>query len=160
MSPAFFGGALWVTDGSGLYRLTATSNDTVAIPFAGGRLHTLQDQLLLWGSGGTWARPFLETEWVELTGKASRLLPTGHERWSALMVSGDVVRLYDREARKFRIVEVPVPARDISSALVLGGRLMLGTSGHGVLVREMGEDLFQTPAAAPPPAPVAGGTGD
>ena len=43
---AFFGGALWVTDGSGLYRLTATSNDTVATPFSGGRLHRLQDQLL------------------------------------------------------------------------------------------------------------------
>lgn len=156
-SAAFFGGALWVTDGSGLYRLTATSNDTVATPFAGGRLHRLQDQLLLWGPGGAWARPILETEWVELTGKASRLLPTGHERWSALMVSGETVRLYDRDARKFRIVEVPVPARDISSALVLGGRLMLGTSGHGVLVREMGEDLFPTPAA--PPAPVAAGTG-
>jgi hypothetical protein len=72
---------------------------------------------------------------------------------SALMVSGDTVRLYDRDARKFRIVEVPVPARDISSALVLGGRLMLGTSGHGVLVREIGEDLFPVPA--PPPSPIA-----
>jgi photosystem II stability/assembly factor-like uncharacterized protein len=156
-SAAFFGGALWVTDGSGLYRLTATANDTVATPFTGGRLHRLQDQLLLWGSGGAWARPALETEWVELTGKAVRLLPTGHERWSALMVSGDTVRLYDRDARKFRIVEVPVPARDISSALVLGGRLMLGTSGHGVLVREMGDGLFPEPAVAP--APVAAGTG-
>ena len=64
---------------------------------------------------------------MELTEKASRLLPTGHERWSSLMVSGDTVRLYDRDARKFRVLDVPVPARDISAALVLGGKLMLGT---------------------------------
>ncbi|HET9225086.1 MAG TPA: hypothetical protein VFR31_00345, partial [Thermoanaerobaculia bacterium] len=154
-SAAFFGGSLWVTDGQGLYRLTSSSNDTVAMPFSGGRLHKLQDQLLLWGPGGAWARPAPDTDWVELTEKASRLLPTGHERWSSLMVSGDTVRLFDREARKFRIIEVPVPARDISAALVLGGRLMLGTLGHGVLVRDMGEDLFPSPAA--PPAPVAAG---
>ena len=89
---------------------------------------------------------------------ASRLLPTGHDRWSSLMVSGDTVRLFDRDARKFRILEVPVPARDISAALVLGGKLMLGTLGHGVLVRDLDEDLF--PASAAPPTPVAaGGTG-
>lgn len=160
-SAAFFGGALWVTDGKGLYRLTASSNDTVETPFAGGRLHRLQDQLLLWGPGGAFSRPAPDTEWVELTEKASRLLPTGHERWSSLMVSGDTVRLFDRDSRKFRIVEVPVPARDISAALVLGGRLMLGTLGHGVLIRELGEGLFRQEAApAAPVAPVAaGGTG-
>lgn len=157
-SAAFFGGALWVTDGKGLYRLTSAANDTVEAPFAGGRLHRLQDQLLLWGPGGAWTRPAPDMEWVELTEKASRLLPTGHERWSSLMVSGDTVRLYDRDARKFRVLDVPVPARDISAALVLGGKLMLGTSGYGVLVRELGEDLFPGPAA-PPEAPVAAGTG-
>lgn len=163
-SAAFFGGALWVTDGKGLYRLTSSANDTVEIPFAGGRLHRLQDQLLLWGPGGAFVRPApnpLDTEWVELTDKASRLLPTGHERWSSLMVSGDTVRLFDRDARKFRILSVPVPARDISAALVVGGRLMLGTLGHGVLVRDLDEDLFPKPAPpeSAPPAPVAAGTG-
>ena len=160
-SAAFFGGALWVTDGSGLYRLTASSNDTIQTPFAGGRLHRLQDQLLLWGPGGAWSRPAPDMDWVELTEKASRLLPTGHERWSSLMVSGDTVRLYDRDSRKFRIVDVPVPARDISAALVLGDKLMLGTSGHGVLVHDLGEELFPAPAAVPAPvaAPVAAGTG-
>lgn len=161
-SAAFFGGALWVTDGQGLYRLTSSTNDTVATPFSGGRLHRLQDQLLLWGPGGAWMRPApdpLNTDWVELTEKASRLLPTGHERWSSLMVSGDTIRIFDRDARKFRIIEVPVPARDISAALVLGSRLMLGTLGHGVLVRDLGEDLFPAPAASPAPV-AAGGTGN
>lgn len=157
-SAAFFGGALWVTDSKGLYRLTSSSNDTVEAPFAGGRLHRLQDQLLLWGSGGAWTRPAPDALWLELTEKASRLLPTGHDRWSSLMVSGDTVRLYDRDARKFRVFDVPVPARDISAALITGNRLMLGTLGYGVLVRDLGEDLFPAPPAQPP-APVAAGSG-
>ncbi len=88
---------------------------------------------------------------MELTDKATRLLPTGSPRWPALMVSGETVRLYDPEARKFRVIEVPVPARDLWSALVLGGRLLLGTSGYGVLERDLDELL----PPAPPPAAVA-----
>ena len=160
-SAAFFEGALWVSDGGGLYRLTSSANDTVETPFAGGRLHRLQDQLLLSGSGGAWTRPAtvpeVESTWLELTDKASRLLSTGHERWASLMISGDTVRLYDRDARKFRILGVPVPAHHILSALVVDGQLMLGTSGHGVLVHELSEDLFAAPAQ-PPAAVVAAGT--
>lgn len=144
-SAAFFDGALWVTNAKGVYR----ADDAILAPFAGGRLQRLEDQLLLWGSGGAWVR--METEWVELTDKATRLLPTGSPRWPALMVSGETVRLYDPEARKFRVIEVPVPARDLWSALVLGGRLLLGTSGYGVLERDLDELL----PPAPPPAAVA-----
>jgi photosystem II stability/assembly factor-like uncharacterized protein len=156
-SAAFFGGALWVTGGEGLYRLTASSNDTIEAPFVGGRLHRLQDQLLLWGPGGTWTRTAPDAPWLELTDKASRLLPTGHARFSSLLVSGDTVRLYDRDARKFRVIDVPVPARDVSAAQVAGGKLMLGTSGYGVLVRDLDDGLF--PAPAEPPAAVAAGSG-
>ena len=49
-----------------------------------------------------------------------------------------------------------MPAHHILAALVLDGKLLLGTSGHGVLVRELDESLFQTPAE--PPAPVVAGT--
>ena len=155
-SAAYFGGALWVTGGQGVYRLGAKTNDTIVSPVAGGRLHRLQDQLLLWGPGGAWTRTAPDSDWQALTDKASRLLATGDGRWSSLLVSGDTVRLYDRDARKFRVFEVPVPARDISAAVVVDGRLMLGTSGYGVLVRELGDDLF--PSAAEP-ATVAAGSG-
>jgi photosystem II stability/assembly factor-like uncharacterized protein len=158
-SAAFFGGALWVTGGQGVYRLTSSSNDTIAAPVAGGaggRLQRLQDQLLLWGPGGAWTRTSPDADWLELTDKASRLISTGDERWASLLVSGDTVRLYDRAARKFRVFEVPVPARDISAAQVIDGKLMLGTSGYGVLVRELGDDLFPAPAE---PATVAAGSG-
>jgi hypothetical protein len=53
------------------------------------------------------------------------------------MVSGDTARLYNRDARKFEILDVPVPARDISAAVVSGGVLYLGTSGYGVLVKRL-----------------------
>ncbi len=159
-SAAFFGGALWVTGGEGVYRLSGiggSTNDTIAAPVAGGRLYRLQDQLLLWGPGGSWVRTAEGGDWQALTAKASRLLSTGHERWPSLLVSGDTVRLYDREARKFRVIEVPVPARDISAAVIMDGRLMLGTSGYGVLIRELAGDLF--PATAEPAAVAAGSGG-
>jgi hypothetical protein len=136
-SAAFFGDALWVTDASGVYRLTKDANHTVEAPFVGGSLLRLTDQLLLAGPGGAFARPGPEAAWTELTGKPSRLLPTGDARWSAVMVSGDIARLYDREARKLEVLDVPVPARDISAAVVGDGKLYLGTSGYGVLVRKL-----------------------
>jgi hypothetical protein len=155
-SAAFFGGALWVTGSEGVYRLGSGTNDTVVSPVSSGRLLRLEDQLLLWGPGGTWVRAAPDADWLALTDKASRLIATGDERWPSLLVSGDTVRLFDREARKFRIFEVPVPARDISAAAVVDGRLMLGTSGYGVLVREMDGDLFPAP---PETATVAAGSG-
>ncbi len=134
-SAAFFAGALWVTDAQGVYRLSAQANDTIAAPFAGGRLGRLPDQLLLWGPGGAFVRAATDASWTELTGAASRVIPTGSARWSALMVSGGTVRIYDRESSKFQVLDVPVPARDISAALVVDGRLLLGTSGYGILVK-------------------------
>lgn len=136
-SAALYGDALWVTDAKGLYRLTAGANDTLAAPFEGGRLQKVENQLLLWGSGGAFARTAPDGDWVELTRESSRILPTGHERYSALMVTGDAVRLFDRESRKFEALAVPVPARDLSAARVLDGKLLLGTSGYGVLVRDL-----------------------
>ena len=134
-SAAFFAGALWVTDGQGVYRLSAQANDTIAAPFSGGRLGRLPDQLLLWGSGGAFVRPGSDAPWTELTTEASRVIPTGSSRWPALMVSGATARLYDRESRKFEVLDVPIPARDISAAVVVDGRLLLGTSGYGILTR-------------------------
>ncbi len=75
--------------------------------------------------------------WTEITGKSSRLLPTGDARWSAVMVSGDTVRLYDREAHKLVVLDVPVPARDLSAAVVADGRLYLGTLGYGVVMKAL-----------------------
>jgi photosystem II stability/assembly factor-like uncharacterized protein len=152
-SAAYFGDALWVTDAQGVYRLTADANHTIQAPFQGGHLQPVAGQLLLAGAGGIFARSGADGDWTELSHDSSRLLPTGDDRRPALMVSGDTVRLFDRQTHKFQAVDVPVPARDISAARVLGDQLLLGTSGYGVLARTL------EPAGAPPgptPAPEAG----
>ncbi len=136
LSAALYGGALWVSDAQGVYRLTADANHTVPAP-APGRLQRIGDDLLLAGPGGTWARPAPDADWVQLTTGASRLIPTGDARYAALLQSGDTLRLYDRDTHSFHPLPVPVPARDIGSALILGGQLYLGTSGYGVLTRPL-----------------------
>ncbi|HEV3074226.1 MAG TPA: hypothetical protein VHB47_07405, partial [Thermoanaerobaculia bacterium] len=139
-SAALYDGALWVSDERDLYELTRDANHTVAAPFAGGHLQRLGEQLLLAGAGGAWALPAPGGEWARLTAEPSRVLPTGDGRFGALLLSGEVVRLYDRESRRFRLLKVPVPARDVVAALVLDGRLLLATSGYGVLVHDLAED--------------------
>ncbi len=140
-SAAFHGGALWVTDAQGLYRLAGDSNHTIPTPFAGGRIFRLQDLLLLWGPGGAYARTGppsdVEGDWTELVKESSRVLPTGDPDRSALMVTGDTVRLFNRKTRKLEAVDVPIPARDVSAARVINGELWIGTSGYGVLVRPL-----------------------
>lgn len=135
-SAAYWGGALWVSDGETVHRLAGSHNDTTPAPAPGGRLARLDDQLLFWGTKGTFAQS-PEGTWVRIAEESSRLVPTDHPRYAAFLVSGDTVRLYDRESRKFRVVEVPVPARDITAALVDGEKLMVGTSGYGLLVRDL-----------------------
>jgi len=157
-STAFYDGALWVSDADGVYQLTRDANHTVAAPFAGGHLHRLGEQLLLSGSGGAWTRMAPSNageagapggardaggaggageEWVQLTAEPTRIVPTGDSRFAAVMLSGDVMRLYDRERRKFRVMPVPVPARDVVAALVMDGKLLLATSGYGVVVHDL-----------------------
>jgi len=126
-----------VSDAQGVYELTNDTNHTIAAPFAGGRLERLGEQLLLSGQGGAWTLPAPGAEWVQLTTEPSRLVPTGDSRYAALLVSGDRVRLYDRASHRFRPLPVPVPARDIAAALVLDGRLLLATSGYGVLTHDI-----------------------
>jgi photosystem II stability/assembly factor-like uncharacterized protein len=139
-SAIFFGDALWVSDAAAVYRLTEKTNDTIAVPFQGGRLSRLPDQLLLWGSGGAFVRADglpPETPWSEVTKEPSRVLATGDARWSSVMISGETVRVFDRATSKFMALEGPFPARDISAAAVMNGRLMLGTSGYGVVTRRL-----------------------
>jgi photosystem II stability/assembly factor-like uncharacterized protein len=155
-SAAFYGDALWVTGGDGLYRFTADANSAVPAPFPGGRLQRLEGQLLLWGTGGAFSRTSADGDWIELTREPSRLIATGDERHPALLISGDTVRLFDREARKFQPFDIPIPARDIAAARVLDGRLLLGTLGYGVIAKDLAppapapEEAQGQPAAAQP----------
>ncbi|HEV8581197.1 MAG TPA: hypothetical protein VGX68_19195 [Thermoanaerobaculia bacterium] len=146
-SAAFYGDALWVSDAQAVYRLTADANHTIPVPFAGGRLQRLGGQLLFWGAGGVFLRTGAD-DWNEILGEPARLLPTGDDRRSALMVTGETVRLFDRETRKFEAVDVPVPARDISAARIVHGELWIGTSGYGVLVKALAPAAEKATASA------------
>jgi hypothetical protein len=136
LSAAYYGGALWVSDAQGVYQLTRDANHDIPVP-APGRLHVLGDDLLLAGPGGAWVRPAPDADWVPLATGPSRLIATGDPRFSALLQSGDTLRLFDRDTRKLRLLPVPFPARDVAAALVIGDQLLLGTSGYGVLVRQL-----------------------
>jgi photosystem II stability/assembly factor-like uncharacterized protein len=149
-SAAYYGGALWVSDAQGLYRLTSDANHTVAAPAGNGHLHLLGDRLLWTGGEGAYVRDEGEA-WSEIVHQPSRALRTGDPRYPTLLISGDIVRLYDRAAARLRVLAAPVPARDIAAALVLGDRLLLGTSGHGVLAADL-PAVPVVPAIATPPA--------
>ncbi len=148
-SAAFYGGALWVSAGEGLHRLTPGANHSTTSPYAGGRLSALGDRLLFWGSQGAWSRQGEDALWIELAAKPSRVLATGDGRYAAILIAGlsdeGAAQLYDRERGTLRRLELPVPARDVAAALILDGQLYLGTSGYGLLIG----DLPVPPAAAP-----------
>ncbi|HTQ78918.1 MAG TPA: hypothetical protein VMM92_02895, partial [Thermoanaerobaculia bacterium] len=144
-SAALVAGALWVTDDKGLYRLANGTNHTILTPKeGGGRLDRLGDQLLLWTPEGAWTRKDdPEALWIDLPARPNRVVPTGDPRYPVLLViadkgdQGDKAALYDRESQALRAVDLPVLARDITAALILDGKLLVGTSGYGVLVGRM-----------------------
>jgi photosystem II stability/assembly factor-like uncharacterized protein len=138
-SAALLPGALWVTDDKGLYRLTAGANHTILTPAgSSGRLERLADRLLFWGPEGAWTRRDApDALWVELPAKPNRVVPTGDARYPVLFITGDKAALFERETRTVKPVDLPVLARDVTAALILDGKLLVGTSGYGVLVGGM-----------------------
>lgn len=134
---ALVAGALWVSDAAGLYRLTADANHTIATPFAGGRLARFEDRLLLSGEGGVWSRGGGDAAWSELASGPARALPTGDRRYPLLLVDGEGARLWGREGGAPVALDLPFPARDVTAALLTAGRLLLATSGYGILERPL-----------------------
>ena len=133
-SAALADGALWVSDGKGLYRLTAKSNHEVSAPFADGSVVAFGGGVLLAGGGGAFARASLEAPWREIAGGAWRALPTGSPDHPVLLVNDDSAVLLGRDPGAALRFAAPVPARDVAAALVDGDRLFLGTAGYGLLV--------------------------
>ena len=147
-SAAFHQGDLWVSGADGLYRLTRDVNDTVVSPFGGGRLDTAGDRLFLWSAQkGIWTRADEGSLWVELTAaKSAKIVRTGDARYPIILVEGDRAELYVAADRELRKLDLPIPGREIASALIQGDRLLLGTSGHGLLIGDL------------EPEPAGGGT--
>lgn len=132
-SAAFFAGVLWAAESGGIVPLPPASGTLVPAPTGGGKLSSLGDRLLWVGNGGAWTR--WESSWMQLSKEPSRAFATGDPRYPALGITGGTARLWDREAGHWLPVELPIPARDVASARISGGKLVLGTSGYGVLVQ-------------------------
>lgn len=141
-SAALHGDSIWVTDADGLYRVQTATNDRTPAPTGTGSVASLGDRLLYADGQGLWTRDPAGETWRPLaTGKALRLLPTGDAARPLLMVGDDGrVGLWSRQSGAFETVEVPVPAREILDAHVAAGRLYLGTSGYGLLSRDLDVD--------------------
>jgi hypothetical protein len=132
-SAALAASRLWVSDGKGLYRLGDGTNHAVAAPFAGGGLAAAGTGVLLAGKGGVWARDGLAAAWRELSPHQARALPTGDARYPVLLVESEGARLLEGGSGRLVNLPLPVPARDVAAALITGDRVLLGTSGHGLL---------------------------
>lgn len=148
------GDALWVSDAAGLYRLATASNDTVEVPFPGGRVSRLGDRLAWWGKQGAWLKPSAGDPWVQVASDRVELLTTGDATFPALLVGRDAVALLEGATGKLWSVDFPLPPEEVISALVHrpsqgtrvaagGDRLLLGTAGHGLY-------YVPLPVAAPP----------
>ncbi len=132
-STALAATGLWVSDARGLYRLGDGSNHAVAAPFAGGGLAAAGGGVLLAGKGGVWARDGLAAAWRELSPQPARALRTGDARYPVLLVGSETARLVEGAGGRLVPLPLPVPARDVAAALVAGDRVLLGTSGYGLL---------------------------
>jgi hypothetical protein len=133
-SAALHGGALWVSDDQGLYRLAADDNHSVAAPFTGGHLEAAGDALWLSGTGGVWSRRDLDAPWRELLAEDARALPTGDAHFPLVLAGAERAWIVGGGEDGPRPLDLPFPARDLSTALVVEDRLLLGTRGYGLLV--------------------------
>jgi photosystem II stability/assembly factor-like uncharacterized protein len=133
---ALAGDVLYVTDDGGLYRLAGGENHTAPSPMRGALVESLGEQLFLSGRGGLWARVEPAGEWRAFWTQSSRLLPTGESRYPALVIAGEQALLLRAGAEPLN-VDLAFPARDVASALVVDGKLLLGTSGHGLQVASL-----------------------
>jgi hypothetical protein len=112
-------------------------------------LVALTDRVLLAGQGAVWERRGSDDRWQRLESREVEILPTGDRRYSHLLVAADGARLYDEAAQTYRGLELPAPATQLTSALIHGGKLVLGSAAAGVWV---------APVPVTPPEPGAGGS--
>lgn len=127
--------ALWVADAEGLYRLGAGTNHQVAVPYRGGVVQSAGGALVWSGKEGVWARR-PDGPWRAVSEAARRALPTGDERCPLLVLDGRSASLVSTKG-DLASLELPVPARDVAAVVAFGGRLWLGTAGHGLLSRPL-----------------------
>ena len=140
--------ALWVSDRQGLYRLTRETNDTLSAPFAGGRMLPFGQGMLYWGEQGLWQREEATGPWRQVLDEPVKGWPTDHPDLPLVVALGEEGFVLDGQTGQLLPLPVFFPARDVLSAAVVDGRLLLGTSGYGLVG-------ITIPERAPAPVPAS-----
>ncbi len=132
LSIAVAEGVLWVLRDDGLFRLPDGGKpEAASLPFKGGELAGIDGDLVYAGSEGLFLHD-AERGWVELASGRSRAFPTGDPRYPVVARTGDALGLVARSERRLIPLQPPFGAADLLSALAVGGRLLLGSSGFGL----------------------------
>lgn len=139
LAVAFAWGELWLRTAEGLWRLSGAAaavaaslpaTDATPVPSA-------SDDLLLDCHDGLWRRANPSAEWQRLSPGPMRAVPTRDARFPLLVASAEALALYSPADGRRLAVEAPFPPAAVSSALLDGHRLWVGTSGYGLWSAEV-----------------------
>ncbi len=144
-SAAVHGGAVMVAGAGGAWQLADAGAQPLTVP-AAGLLGSVGGRLFLSGGSGLWSRGRGDGRWLEHLQGRARVLATGDARYPAVVVGEKGAHLFAAGERTLRSLPLPIPPRDVLAATVDAGRLLLGTSGYGLLYASL-DDLVPAPAA-------------
>lgn len=147
---AFAWGSLWVVAEGGLWRV-AGDGTPVATSLPGGDASLLPGDgrsLVAVSASEIFVRRGPDGTWESRLRDVGRTLPTRDARFPAVVMKEGALALLDAEAGALRTFATPFPPDAAQAALVAGGHLLIGTTGHGLWRAEL--------PAAPAPQSAAG----
>jgi ligand-binding sensor domain-containing protein len=136
---AFAWGELWLRTSEGLWRLRGEgAAEAASLPSADATpVVSGAGELLLDCHDGLWRRADPAAEWQRLSPGPLRALPTRDARFPLLVAGSDGLALYSPADGRRLAVGASFPPGTVSSALLDGSRLWVGTSGYGLWTAEI-----------------------
>jgi hypothetical protein len=134
-STALTAGDLWVLRDEGLSRIVGGKLQAASLPYpaaAGSELFGAGGELVYSGKFGLFRRAAISGAWMPLRSGPVRTLATGSPRYPYLVESEGALTLLDDGNGAWLSIDLPYPAAETLSALVIGDHLVLGSSGFGV----------------------------
>ncbi|GMU64226.1 MAG: hypothetical protein AMXMBFR36_05000 [Acidobacteriota bacterium] len=150
LAAAFAWGELWLRTAEGLWRIPGEgAAEAASLPAADATpVPSGADDLLLDCHDGLWRRADPTAEWQRLSPGPLRAVPTRDARFPLLVASGEELALYSPADGRRLVVDAPFPPAAVSSALLDGRRLWVGTSGYGLWSAEIAEPTAAEVAVA------------
>lgn len=142
-SVALAAGDLWVLRDDGLARMVSGKLQAASLPYPpapGSALFSVADDLHYSGREGLFRRDSLSGAWLPVRSGPVRAIATGNARYPYLVEAQGALALHALPAPAsaaagegdWLAIDLPYPAGETLSALVVGDRLLLGSSGFGV----------------------------